>query len=219
MYYFILDKLTLPVTPSSVNFSYGGQNKSCTLINDGEINFLKDSKLEDISFKFLIPHQSYAFATVKGYTGQKTYINWLENTKKKKKPFQFIIVRFKPNGSILFYSNIKVSLENYSLDESADNGFDVTASIKLKRYRPFGTKIMAVDEKNNTATTKNARDISTSPKPTVATEYKVKSGNSLWKIAKSVYGDGSLYTEIAKANDIKNPNLILIGQRLILPKL
>jgi nucleoid-associated protein YgaU len=30
--------------------------------------------------------------------------------------------------------------------------------------------------------------------------YEVKSGDTLWKIAKEHYGDGNLYTEIFKAN-------------------
>lgn len=218
MYYFILDKLTLPITPSSISYGYDGMNKSYTLINDGEINILKDSKLETISFDFLIPSQAYPFATVKGYTGQKTYIDWLKKTKEKKKPFQFIIVRFKPNYSISFYTNIKVGIENYTLKESSDEGFDIVCGIKLKRFKPYGTKVMTTTA-DNTAKLTTSREAITSPKPTATTNYKVVSGDSLWKIAKRVYGDGSKYLEIAKINNIVNPNLILVGQELILPKL
>jgi nucleoid-associated protein YgaU len=46
----------------------------------------------------------------------------------------------------------------------------------------------------------------------------VMSGDNLWKIATRTYGDGYKWTEIAKANNIKNPNLIEAGQKLILPK-
>lgn len=47
----------------------------------------------------------------------------------------------------------------------------------------------------------------------------VMNGDSLWKIAVRNYGDGYKWTEIAKANDIKSPNLIEIGQKLVLPKI
>jgi nucleoid-associated protein YgaU len=50
-------------------------------------------------------------------------------------------------------------------------------------------------------------------------EYVVKKGDSLWKIAVSEYNDGYKWTELAKANDLKNPGVIEIGQKLILPKI
>jgi len=47
----------------------------------------------------------------------------------------------------------------------------------------------------------------------------VKSGDTLSKIAKRVYGKALAYTRILKANPdlIKNPNNIYIGQRLRVP--
>lgn len=50
-----------------------------------------------------------------------------------------------------------------------------------------------------------------------ATVYKVVSGDSLWKIAVATYGDGMLWTKIAEANALKNPNLIGVGKELQLP--
>jgi LysM repeat protein len=43
------------------------------------------------------------------------------------------------------------------------------------------------------------------------------SGDSLFSIAKLVYGDGTLWPIIAKANGITNPIGIAIGQKLIIP--
>jgi len=47
----------------------------------------------------------------------------------------------------------------------------------------------------------------------------VERNDSLWKIAVRVYGDGYKWTEIAKANNIKDPNVIEVGQKLVLPKI
>lgn len=42
--------------------------------------------------------------------------------------------------------------------------------------------------------------------------HTVKSGETLWAIAKKYLGDGSKYTELAKINNISNPNMIKAGQ-------
>lgn len=49
--------------------------------------------------------------------------------------------------------------------------------------------------------------------------YIVKCGDNLWNIAKGIYGKGSLYTLIVKANRglIKNPNYITPGMCLKIP--
>lgn len=217
MYYFYLGNLVLPITPPAVNISHSNQNKTITLINEGEVNVLKNSKLTDISFEFMIPSQKYAFSATP-YLGQKTYIDTLKRLKTEKKPFQFIIVRFKPNGKISFYTNVKVSLEDYTLKEDANNGFDVIATVKLKEYKKYGTKIIVTNAENK-ATLQDVRDTSNAPMPMNPTPYIVKSGDSLWAIAKKYYGDGAKYKAIAEANNIKNPNLIYPKQDLILPKL
>ena len=47
--------------------------------------------------------------------------------------------------------------------------------------------------------------------------YTVVKGDSLWAIAKRYYGSGHLYPKIAKANNIENPDIIYIGQKLLIP--
>ena len=49
--------------------------------------------------------------------------------------------------------------------------------------------------------------------------YEVKKGDTLWKIAKEVYGDGSLYPEIFKANQdtLSDPDKIQVGQQQRIP--
>lgn len=47
--------------------------------------------------------------------------------------------------------------------------------------------------------------------------YTVKPGDTLGKIAVTFYGKASLYTKIAAANHIQNPNQIHVGQTLEIP--
>ncbi|WP_454746892.1 5'-nucleotidase C-terminal domain-containing protein [Ciceribacter selenitireducens] len=52
---------------------------------------------------------------------------------------------------------------------------------------------------------------------TAAKKYTVTLGDSLWKIAVATYGDGMLWSKIAEANKLKNPDLIGVGEELELP--
>ena len=47
--------------------------------------------------------------------------------------------------------------------------------------------------------------------------YTVKSGDTLFKIAKETMGDGNLYKQIVAANGIPNENLIHPGDVLVIP--
>ena len=49
-YYFYLGKTLLPVAPSKLSLKIGNQNKTYTLINEGEINVLKSATLTEIEF-------------------------------------------------------------------------------------------------------------------------------------------------------------------------
>lgn len=48
--------------------------------------------------------------------------------------------------------------------------------------------------------------------------YMVQNGETLWSIAEKTYNNGYKWVEIAKANNLQNPNEIEANQRLQLPK-
>lgn len=52
----------------------------------------------------------------------------------------------------------------------------------------------------------------------MASTYTVKKGDTLWAIAKKYLGSGSKYQQLAKWNNISNPNLIYVGQVIKLNK-
>ena len=56
--------------------------------------------------------------------------------------------------------------------------------------------------------------------PTAAERVVVQPGNSLWRIARRVYGAGTRYTVIYQANKdmIRDPDLIYPGQIFSLPE-
>lgn len=227
MYYVYLDKLLLPVTPSKLTIKTKNQNKTLVEINEGEINILKKAGLTEIEFDAMIPNVKYPFAVYKnGFQNAKPFLEAIEKLKTSQQPFQFIVSRTYPNGKGLFNTNIKVSLEEYSIKEDKKEGMDVVITFKLKQYRDFGTKICKIKFPKTpkpvavapTPAPKRATTTSPAPKQQNKT-YTVVRGDCLWNIAKKFYGNGSQYTKIYNANKdkIRNPNLIYPGQVLTIP--
>lgn len=211
----------MPITPSKVKVKINNQNKTLTLISGEEINILKDAKLTDVSFDLLLPQVPYPF-TNGGAQSADYYLSLFERLKQSKTPFQWILNRSRPDGAGMFFSNLTVGLEDYQITDDANEGFDLTVSVKLKQYRAFGTKTVQITpspapSQPASATVQDPpRSTASAPKNST---YDVKSGDCLWNIAKKQLGDGSRWKEIYDLNKdkIKNPNLIYPNQTLTLP--
>lgn len=219
MYSFFIDGMELPIAPQKLTVKIKGNNKTLTLINEGDINFLRAPGLTEITFDAVLPMLGqYSFAN--GYRRPDSYLNKLESLMTGKEPFRFLVSRVSPSGRLLYDTNMKVSLENYTVTEDATKGPDVTVSITLKQYISYSTKTVTVvkpePEKKPVVQQKKKRETSSAPK---VKTYTVKSGDCLWNIAKKYYGNGAQYTKIYNANKgkIKNPNLIYPGQVLTIP--
>lgn len=225
MYNFYIDKILLPITPSKLQLKINNKNKTMTLLNDGEINILKSPGLTEITFDFILPNVKYPFAIYKGnsFKSAQYYLNKIEKLKTRKKTFRFVVVRYIQNGDSLFDTNMKVSLEDYTITDDATNGTDIGISIKLKQYKSYSTKTVTIIEPVVNVVTTAApatptpivsppvenRPVESPPTPQT---YTVVEGDCLWNICKRYLGDGSKYQEIADLNGISNPNLIYPGQ-------
>lgn len=226
-YLMYMRDVLMPVTPSEVKLKINNQNSTITLVNGEEILILKSPKLSEVSFDLILPQVPYPFANA---DTQKAdfYLSLFEELKVKKEPFQWILNRTKPNGDPLFHTNLTVGLEDYSIEDNVDEGFDIKVSIKLRQWKAYGTKTVVIqtpppppvptpEPEPAVATVEEPpRETTEAPKTTT---YTVKKGDCLWNIAKKYLGKGSRYTEIYELNKdkIRNPNLIYVGQVLTLP--
>lgn len=216
-----LGGVLMPITPSKVKVKINNQNETLTLINGEEINILKEPGLTDVSFDLLLPQVSYPFTNGEAQSADY-YLSLFERLKTSKQPFQWILNRSRPNGRVLFYTNLTVGMEDYQITDDAEEGFDISVTVSLKQYRHYGTKTVTIQPAPTPTETPTAtveqpqRETSQAPQQTT---YTVKSGDCLWNIAKKYLGDGSRYNEIYNLNKdkITNPNLIYAGQVLTLP--
>lgn len=216
-YELYLDGVLFPVAPSKLKMKVKGRNETMELVNWDEINILHSPGLTEWEFDLLLPQVKYDFAVYPdGFKPAEFYMLKLKELMLSKKPFQFKMLREMPNGTDLFDTTQDVSLEDYSIEESADNGFDLVASVSLKQYVKYFTDTVNTKEENG----KTVATITTPRKDTNAPSvksYTVVKGDTLWAIAKRYLGDGSKYKELATLNNIPNPNKIYPGQVVKLP--
>lgn len=226
MYNVYLGKMLCPVAPEKIQLKVANNNKTMVLMDGSEINILKDAGLSEISFSLLLPNTRYPFAVYKsGFKRAGYFLEQIETLKLEKKPFQFIVVRQFPDGKSLYNTNIKVSLEDYQIEDNAGDGFDVRVAVRLKQYRDYGTKVCELSSGSGSAASslKQTRPTESSPAPVQQNKtYRVVKGDCMWLIAQKFYGNGNLYEKIYEANKSvlagRSPRcLIFVGDVLTIP--
>lgn len=203
----------LPVNPEEIEVTSTQAIEKYEILKLGQIAIPTYMELKEYSFEAEFPHNPLHYVeTSGGFKDTDFYLKLFEQWRKKKVPVRFIV-----SNGIGDDINTLCLIEELTITEKAGEEGDKYVSFKLVEYREFG-KIAAVETKDKkTAKKKKTSKEETNPKSTGT--YVVKSGDTLWAIAKKYYGNGSQYTKIFNANKdkIKNPNLIYPGQKLTIP--
>lgn len=124
-------------TPAKLTVKIKNQNKTLILLNEGEINFLRAPGLTELVVPFTFP--------MLAGKAPDHYLGLLERLKTAREPTQFILVRRSPDGRTLYDTNLKVSVEDYSMVEDAAKGLDVGVDVSLKQWRSYGTKRISLE--------------------------------------------------------------------------
>lgn len=208
MYYMYINKVRFPVAPGKLALKVNSQNKTISLINEGEVNLVKTPGLTDITIdELLLPSfQKYPFANYRRneFLSASYYLRQLEGWKLKEKPVQFKITRATPDGrKILWDTTFDVTVEDYEIIEDAEKyGMDVAVKLSMKEYRYWGVKKLVKGKgsksssKKKTAAKKGKARKSKEP----AKAYTVKKGDTLMKIAKKQLNEASLWKSIYALN-------------------
>lgn len=219
---FLGKDLQLPITPSKIEIKMKNSNQTYDLMCGGQLNILKTAGLSEISFTAELPQVPYPYATYpNGFQDAEYYLDKIEQLKLNLEPFEFIVTRTMPDGRVLFDTNMLVSLESYTINEEASNGFDIKVSINLKQYRQIETQKIEIKKKEDgTVEVEKIKKRQTVSAPNKE-RYAVEKGDSLWNIAKKQLGDGTRWKEIYALNKDTigdSPSLIYPRQVLKLPQ-
>ncbi len=208
----------LPVNPEELEVSSSQAIEKYEILKLGQIAVPTHMELKEFSFEAEFPHENLSYVETKnGFMNAEYYLNLFENWRTNLVPVRFLAGKATSDASMESdIINTLVLIESLSVTEKAGEERDKYVSFKLTEYREFSKEyILQVNDTNG----KVEKQKTDQKNPKIKNSYTVKSGDSLWAIAKQLYGDGSKYTKIFDANKaiIKNPSLIYPGQRLVIP--
>lgn len=211
MYDIYLDRMLIPINPKKITIKSKNMNETISLINSAEVNILKKEGLKTINLQIVLPAFKYPFINVLGgFHKPQYYIDKLLRLKENKKPFQFIISRRYPDNKKYYNTNIKVSLENYSVSDDVEEFMDVVIDIELKEYKdPKATLLTVLEDKVSAFVT--------FPRPitkVIDQIHTTKEGELLWQICREKTGNLEKLANIEKLNGIKIASKIFDGMKV-----
>lgn len=208
-------RLVFPLAPESLFTDVKGCNKIINTIGLGEVNVVNDMGLRDLEFKVFLPKSMKPFYDCVMENEQRYppiyQLAALREIMANKCIVTLIIERTTPDGNRIFEGNMKVTVENYFVEENAGEEGCFWVNIKIKEYKDINAVIYEPGDDDF------AVEVGQRNSKETAKSYVVKPGDSLWKIAKTQLNDGSRYKEIAQLNNIANPDRISVGMTLLLP--
>lgn len=155
MYQVLVDAIPFPMGPRKIVTSTGSRSQTIELINGYEVNLVRGPKLREWTIDIMLPSQNYPFlgfagkiigAVTGGAGGVLTntiILKFFETVKEAKVAFPLTIIRMGDSFALTHIDNIcqRVTLEEYTVTEDAENGSDLEVSLRFKEFIPFSTKV------------------------------------------------------------------------------
>lgn len=195
-------KLHFPVNPQEVNIRREKKFETVNILSLGEIDFPQGEKVKDITFSSFFPKTYDAgYCRYSPLPDPQIAMNQLNTWMADKKPVQLVITETAVNVFVLVSSHAST----FRGGEPGDVYFDLTC----RTWREVKIR--------TAADTSSSQRVDLKPVPKT---YVVKSGDSLWAIAKRNLGSGSRWEDIYELNKgVIGPsaNKIYPGQELVMP--
>ena len=192
------DIFRFPVLPSAINVQDYAITNDSNITGLGDVTVFggKGLRTIEISSFFPNPKRKYKFVNYNDYPKQYDCVSKIKKWMDKGEVLRFIVT-----GTEI---NFQVRITDFEYSEQ-DGTRDVYFTINLKEYRKI--KISSTTPEKKKTDNKDRTDTKeTDNKPKQKT-YTVKSGDTLYDIAKKHYGKGSDYKKIIEKNKSKYPSL------------
>ncbi|QTH46541.1 LysM peptidoglycan-binding domain-containing protein [Cohnella sp. LGH] len=216
----------VPVNPSSIEMSDGSKGATYDIVELGEISVIKHPKLTTYRFSSIFPAQRYPFVDVpllqtltsanESSVKVKTnpYVDYITRWMATKRPIRFVFT------GDTFDINEAVSIESFDWKEAAGSSGDIEYTLALRKYVFYSAQRLIV----KTAAGGGGKKLANAGKPRADDRekpktYTLRAGDTLWKVAKSVLGNGDRWREIQKLNGLTDAQLkkLAVGKVLKLP--
>lgn len=213
-------RIALPLPPEAVKCKAETKFVSYNIIKTGEIKLPNGEKLVNFSWSGRLPGASMRhmrMVSAADWRSPKEIQGYFSMWRNRGTKLRLLIT-----GTTI---NHDVYLEKYTVDNKKLDTVEYSISFAVAKdilvYTTTELNAGNTTQKETTATT-NERAASEEAAASASTSQTctVKSGDTLWAIAKKYLGDGSRYNEIYEANKAiigSNPNVIKPGQTLTIP--
>lgn len=178
--------ITLPVNPANIDIVEAQLNEKITLLNIGEANLFGNRGLATTSLSSFFPSKKSPFYKY-AEKEPKEYVSMIKKWKDSKSPVRLII-----SGSGI---NLAMAIDNFtfSIHEGDD---DIYYTIDLSEYRSLNVRSV----KSNAEAKSNGLKERPNTRANKGDTHIIKPGDTLWKLGKKYYDNGSQCTKIYKAN-------------------
>lgn len=202
-----------PVNPFSISVNGGKKYDTFDILYKGEIDFPaeKAKRIRTLTLNTMFPLEYEPYCRYRDIPNPVSAMNKIFKWSESDEAIRLIITEYGFNEL--------VNLADYQEDESGESQRD--------KYITLDFRIVRGDGSNQATTIEKPKKESPAPKlkpsrppPKKEKVYVVKKGDTMWKIAKQMYGNGAEYNKIYNANKSvvgKNPNVIYPGQKFIIP--
>ncbi|MFX4261041.1 LysM peptidoglycan-binding domain-containing protein [Pelotomaculum propionicicum] len=197
-----------PVNPAKVTIRREKLTDVVNIINLGQVEFPHGEKVKEITFSSFFPKEyDSSYCRYPDIHDPQEAMNKLTAWMMSKKPVRLMITETIVNVLVL----VSAHTTTFRGGEPGDVYFDLTChawqELKVRTAAEISVALQGAEPRPDTR-----------PVPAV---YEVRTGDSLWAIAKMQYGDGNRWREIYQTNEgIIGPDadLILPGQKLVMPQ-
>lgn len=180
-----------PSLPDSIDVRSSTRYETYSLIRGGEVKLPNGTEVETISWKAVFYGESKKTEVmIRQWEEPKSCVSKLKTWQQNGTPLRLLVT----NTDI----NIDVTISDLKCTETGAFG-NIEYDIDFNAYRAI--KVYTTEEKGVTTAVTTPRPSNTKTETTAAAKtYTIKSGDTLWAIAKRNYGNGAEYTKIYNAN-------------------